>query len=69
MRARTRGSAAEVGFRLSLEPVWPSRIQHEIHEIAAQTKRTLRLPDIASLASTAWTYPGTKPSITKPRKH
>lgn len=44
------GALAEIGFRLSLEPVWPSRIQHEIHEIAAETKRTLRLPDIASLA-------------------
>jgi RES domain-containing protein len=44
------GALAEIGFRLSLEPVWPSRIQHEIHEIAAKTKRTLRLHDIPSLA-------------------
>jgi len=45
------GALAEIGFRLSLEPVWPSRIKHEIHEIAAKTERTLHLPDIASLAA------------------
>lgn len=45
------GALAEIGFRLSLEPVWPSRIKHEIHEIAAKTKRTLRFADIPSLAA------------------
>jgi RES domain-containing protein len=44
------GALAEIGFRLSLEPVWPSRIEHEIHEIAAKTKRALHLVDIPSLA-------------------
>jgi RES domain-containing protein len=44
------GALAEIGFRLSLEPVWPSRLQHELHEIAAQTERTLRFADIPSLA-------------------
>jgi RES domain-containing protein len=44
------GALAEIGFRLSLEPIWPSRIQHEIHEIAAKTARTLHLADIRSLA-------------------
>jgi RES domain-containing protein len=45
------GALAEIGFRLSLEPVWPSRIQHELHEIAARTARTLHLADIPSLAT------------------
>jgi RES domain-containing protein len=45
------GALAEIGFRLSLEPVWPSRIEHEIHEIAAKTKRTLQLADLLSLAA------------------
>lgn len=45
------GALAEIGFRLSLEPVWPSRIGHEIHEIAARTTRTLRLAHIPSLAA------------------
>jgi len=45
------GALAEIGYRLSLEPVWPSRIQHEIHEIAARTDRTLRFADIPGLAA------------------
>src|SRR5260370_13141513 len=44
------GALAEIGFRLALEPVWPSRLQHEIHEVVAQTKRTLQFADVASLA-------------------
>lgn len=43
------GSLAEIGFRLSLEPVWPSRIQHEIHRIEAAAARCLRFADVASL--------------------
>jgi len=45
------GALGEIGFRLSLEPVWPSRIQHELHEIAARTARTLHLVDIPALAA------------------
>jgi RES domain-containing protein len=45
------GALAEIGFRLSLEPVWPSRIQHEIHEIRVETARTLHFADVASLAT------------------
>jgi hypothetical protein len=43
------GALAEVGFRLSLEPVWPSRIQHEIHVLAVKTERLLRLVDLREL--------------------
>jgi RES domain-containing protein len=43
------GSLAEVGYRLSLEPVWPSRIAHQIHRIEARAGRVLRLADVASL--------------------
>jgi RES domain-containing protein len=43
------GALAEIGFRLSLEPVWPSRIAHEMHEIGFQAERTLNLADMASL--------------------
>jgi len=45
------GALAEIGFRLSLEPVWPSRIAHELHEITARTESTLHFADIPSLAS------------------
>ena len=44
-----RGAMAEIGFRLSLEPIWPSRLEHEIHAIGAQTERTVRFADVASL--------------------
>ena len=44
------GALAEVGFRLSLEPVWPSLIQHQIHILAVQAERMLRLVDMRELA-------------------
>ena len=44
------GALAEIGYRLSLQPVWPSRIEHEIHTIDVRTERNLRFPDTASLA-------------------
>lgn len=43
------GALAEVGFRLSLEPVWPSRIQHQIHVLAVKMERLLRLVDMREL--------------------
>jgi len=33
-----------------LEPVWPSRIEHEIHATAVEAKRTLRFADTTDLA-------------------
>ncbi|MDE2514498.1 MAG: RES family NAD+ phosphorylase [Rhodospirillales bacterium] len=44
------GALAEIGYRLSLEPVWPSRIAHALHRIRARTTYTLRFADLASLA-------------------
>ena len=46
----SEGALAEIGYRLSLEPVWPSRIEHQIHAIDVRTERTLRFADTASLA-------------------
>lgn len=43
------GALAEVGFRLSLEPVWPSLMQHQIHVLAVKAERTLRLVDMGEL--------------------
>jgi len=43
------GALTEVGFRLSLEPVWPSLIQHQIHVLAVRAERTLRLVDMSEL--------------------
>jgi hypothetical protein len=45
------GALAEVGFRLSLEPVWPSLIQHQIHVLAVRAERTLRLVEMRELAN------------------
>lgn len=44
------GALAEVGYRLSLEPIWPSRLMHRLHEIAARVNRTPRFADVAGLA-------------------
>jgi RES domain-containing protein len=44
------GALAEIGFRLGMEPVWPSRLDHQIHEIAVRTQRTLQFADVGSLA-------------------
>jgi RES domain-containing protein len=44
-----QGALAEIGYRLSLEPVWPSRVRHELHHIAALTETTLRLADLGAL--------------------
>jgi RES domain len=44
------GALAEIGYRLSLEPVWPSRVEHEVHVIEVEAERTLRFASIDSLA-------------------
>lgn len=44
------GALAEIGFRLSLESVWPSRLEHEIHQISAQSHRALHFADVEALA-------------------
>jgi hypothetical protein len=44
------GALAEIGFRLSLEPVWPSRMEHELHRIAASAGRVLHILDVVDLA-------------------
>jgi hypothetical protein len=43
------GALAEIGFRLSLEPVWPSLLQHENHVLAVKTGGMLRLVDMREL--------------------
>jgi hypothetical protein len=44
------GALAEIGYRLSLEPVWPSRLEHEIHTIDSRVERTLRFATVSDLA-------------------
>ena len=46
----SEGALAENGYRLSLEPVWPSRIEHEIHLIDLRLERTLRFVDVSRLS-------------------
>jgi RES domain-containing protein len=45
------GALAEIVYRLSLEPVWPSRLEHEIHRINAQTRSTLRFASVSALSA------------------
>jgi RES domain-containing protein len=44
-----QGALAEVGYRLSLEPVWPSRIEHEIHTLKVKADRTLEFENLQQL--------------------
>lgn len=46
-----QGALAETGYRLSLEPVWPSRLEHELHRITARTNNSLRFGDVSSLSA------------------
>jgi RES domain-containing protein len=43
------GALAEVGYRLSLEPVWPSKIEHQIHELPIRADNALRFENLAQL--------------------
>ncbi len=43
------GALAEIGYRLSLQPIWPSRVEHEIHAIEVHTERNLRFAAVADL--------------------
>jgi hypothetical protein len=43
------GALTEIGHRLSLEPVWPSRLRHEIHRIEVRTERTLHIGELDTL--------------------
>jgi RES domain-containing protein len=43
------GALAEVGFRLSLEPIWPSRLQHDIHSLNVDCANVLDLTDYTFL--------------------
>jgi hypothetical protein len=43
------GALAEIGYRMSLEPVWPSLLEHTIHAISATTQRTLKFANVAQL--------------------
>jgi hypothetical protein len=43
------GALTEVGHRLSLEPVWPSRIRHQIHRIAVRSEKTLQIATLDML--------------------
>jgi hypothetical protein len=45
------GALAEIGYRLSLEPVWPSRLDHELHRITDRTERTVRLAAVNGLSA------------------
>jgi RES domain-containing protein len=43
------GALAEVGYRLSLEPVWPSKIEHQLHQLSIKADRALRIDDLPQL--------------------
>ncbi len=44
------GALAEVGYRMSLEPIWPSNIHHEVHRVKVALDRVMDLTDFTLLA-------------------
>ena len=63
------GALAEIGYRLSLEPVWPSRLEHEVHLIEVETERTLRFTNLDSLAPSGLQSSAITPlTIRRPRR-
>jgi hypothetical protein len=44
------GALAEIGYRLSLEPIWPSKINHEVHQVEVALERVLDLTDFDLLS-------------------
>jgi RES domain-containing protein len=45
----SEGALAEVGYRLSIEPIWPSRIEHQIHTISVRSDRALKFEKLQQL--------------------
>jgi hypothetical protein len=43
------GAIAEIGHRLSLEPVWPSKIAHQLHRLVIKAERVAQLRDLETL--------------------
>lgn len=43
------GAIAEMHFHLSRQPVWPSKVEFTIHEIAVRTSSTLKFADLSAL--------------------
>lgn len=43
------GALAEIGYRLSLEPIWPSRLQHMLHEIKVDCAKVIDLSAVSTL--------------------
>lgn len=51
------GALAEIGFRLSLEPIWPSRLQHLLNEIKVECEKVIDLSDLPALEKLGVTTP------------
>lgn len=43
------GALAEIGYRLSLEPIWPSRLSHEITKLSVELDNVCDLTDFEKL--------------------
>ena len=44
------GALEEIGFHLSRQPVFPTRLRSDIHQLQVKTNRTLRLLNLGELA-------------------
>jgi RES domain-containing protein len=43
------GALAEVGYRLSIEPIWPSQIEHQVHTLKVRADRALAFENLKQL--------------------
>lgn len=44
------GALADIGYRMSLEPIWPSKVGHDLHRVDVTLERVLDLTDFELLA-------------------
>lgn len=44
------GALDEIGYRLSREPVWPSRLEHQLQRMTVRTRSSPRFADLQSLS-------------------
>lgn len=45
------GALTEIGYRLSLEPIWPSKLTHDLFRLGVKADKTLKFADLKSLAA------------------
>jgi hypothetical protein len=45
------GALAEIGYRLGLEPIWPSKVGHDLHRVEVELDHVLNITDFTVLST------------------